>query len=85
MRFKSQREVNYTADNLKEGEVEELNEGEDEDAISNETVASDLNDSFQSSNLTSNFTLGNFLILFKIFFIYCICQTRPLTLDKFIL
>ncbi|XP_057325475.1 uncharacterized protein LOC130667702 [Microplitis mediator] len=57
MRFKSQREVNYTADNLKEGEVEEVNEGEDEDAISNETVASDLNDSFQSSNLTSNFTL----------------------------
>lgn len=81
MRFKSQREVNSTTDNERsevvevmevedqdEDEDEHLNVGvgtEPEPAIYNQTVATDLNDSFQSSNLASGFTIGNFLILLK--------------------
>ncbi|KAH0567098.1 hypothetical protein KQX54_006662 [Cotesia glomerata] len=75
MRFKSQREVNSTADNERsevvevmevedqdEDEDEHLNVGvgtEPETAIYNQTVATDLNDSFQSSNLASGFTIDD--------------------------
>ncbi|CAG5108981.1 Protein of unknown function [Cotesia congregata] len=75
MRFKSQREVNSTADNERsevvevmeiedqdEDEDEHLNVGvgtEPEPAIYNQTVAIDLNDSFQSSNLASGFTIDH--------------------------